>query len=659
MFDVSIEGIQTLGLLIPALPLAGAISCALLGCFHFGKWAPVAAGSGVLGGFMTALAVALSVSHAHEPITGTYGTWFSIGNDAVGWEFRIDALAGAMTAMVTFISLWIVIFSAGYMHDDPGEGRYFALVSLFVAAMAVLILAGNLFVLFLGWEGVGVCSYLLVGYWYAKPEAAAAARKAFLVTRLGDIALLGAMILLGCHLGTLNLAYEKVFSSPLDPQVVFFSLVLLLIGAVGKSAQFPLHVWLPDAMEGPTPVSALIHAATMVTAGVYLLARFFPGMTGTSMDVPRLEAVASVQDIAGGLGAATAFLAAVMAVGQWDLKRVLAYSTLSQLGYMFMALAVSGDVRDEHTPLEVSSMAAFAAIFHLLTHAFFKALLFLSSGSVMHAMGHVIDMRKFSGLAKILPITHGCFLIGALALAGVPPLSGFFSKDEILIVLYEGGHSDSQRSAYFSILFWIALFTAFLTAYYTFRAYFLTFQGQLKIPREAGDHAHESPAVMTVPLVVLAACALLVGLLLGPTGSLHHFLEGTANWKLHESTFQISQPMILGTVAALTGIGLAWLLFSRRDRLSKPLGALETAAEARLYIDDIYLAVFVRPLATAGRAMGWFDRDLFQPLVELLATIPRMIGGRFRSVQNGLIQFYALAMALGLIVILAMFTVAR
>jgi len=250
-------------------------------------------------------------------------------------------------------------------------------------------------------------------------------------------------------------------------------------------------------------------------------------------------------------------------------------------------------------------------------------------------------------------------MAGWLAISGFPLLSGFFSKDEIPAVLHEGGHSGTPRSTYFLILFWIALVTAFLTAYYTFRAYFLTFQGQLKLPREAGDHAHESPPVMTVPLVVLAACAIFVGLLLGPTGSLHHFLEGTANWKLHESSFQISQPMILGTVAAIVGIVLAWVLFSRRDRLSKPLGSLETVAEARLYIDDIYLVAFVKPLATAGRAMCWFDRELFQPLVELLATIPRMIGGRFRSVQNGLIQFYALAMALGLIVILAMFTVAR
>lgn len=659
MFELSAEALGSLALCVPALPILGAVACLVMAMFKAPGLAPIAAGSGVLGGLVASTGLLLATGHFNGPVPVSYGTWFPIGGDSIQWEFRIDALSAAMVAMVTFISFWIVVFSTGYMHGDPGESRYFALVSLFVGAMVILILANNLVLLFLGWEGVGVCSYLLVGFWFQKPEAAAAARKAFLVTRLGDIALLGAMILLGCQLGSLSLRYDQVFNGQLDAGSVYFVLLLLLIGAVGKSAQFPLHVWLPDAMEGPTPVSALIHAATMVTAGVYLLARFFPGMTGTGLDPVRLDAVASVQDLAGGLGAITALAAAIMAVGQWDLKRVLAYSTLSQLGYMFMALGVSGATTGEHLPSEVVSMAAFAAIFHLLTHAFFKALLFLSAGSVMHAMGHIIDMGKFSGLAKLLPVTHACFLVGALALAGVPPLSGFFSKDEILLVLHDGGHSEGPRAAYFQLLFWIALATAFLTAYYTFRAYFLTFHGELRIPREAGDHAHESPAVMTFPLCVLAVCAVFAGMLLGPTGILHHLLEGTANWHLHESHFELSMPMILGTVAAFTGIALAWALFGRTRANSSPLGVVERVASARLFIDDFYLITLVRPLAAIGMAVSWLDRELFQPMVEFAATIPRMIGGRFRSVQNGLVQFYALAMALGLIVILAMFTVAR
>lgn len=659
MFDLSVEAIGSLALCVPALPVLGAVACALLGAFGRSSWTPLAAIAGVAGGLGAAIGLLAGTGHGTEPVTVSFGTWFPIGVDLVQWEFRIDGLSTAMSAMVTFISLWIVVFSSGYMHGDPGESRYFALVSLFVGAMAILVLANNLVFLFLGWEGVGVCSYLLVGYWYRKPEAAAAARKAFLVTRLGDIALLGAMILLGCHLGSLSLTYAQIFTGPLDAGTVYFALLLLLIGAVGKSAQFPLHVWLPDAMEGPTPVSALIHAATMVTAGVYLLARFFPGMTGVAPDPARLDAVASIQDLAGGLGAVTALSAAVMAVGQWDLKRVLAYSTLSQLGYMFMALGVSGPARGEHLPLEVASMAAFAAIFHLLTHAFFKALLFLSAGSVMHAMGNVIDMSRFSGLARLLPATHGCFIVGALALSGVPPLSGFFSKDEILLVLHQAGQAGGPRAGYFQALYWVAIFTALLTAYYTFRAYFLTFHGDLKVPREAGGHAHESPPVMTIPLVILAVCAVGAGIVLGPTGWLHQRLEGAGEWHLHESHFEVSLPMVTGTVAAFAGIGLAWIMFGRAGRAKAPLGIIEEAASARLYVDDLYLAALVRPLASLGQAVAWLDRELFQPLVELAAAIPRMVGGRFRSVQNGLVQFYALAMALGLVVILAMFTLAR
>ncbi|MCY2947393.1 MAG: NADH-quinone oxidoreductase subunit L [Planctomycetota bacterium] len=661
MFELSSEVLSGLALCVPVLPLIAAVVSAVLGSTR-PSLAPLVASVGVLGAFAASLLLLLATAgHGGAAHTFHYGTWFTIGHHSIDWEIRLDALATAMVCMVTFISFWIVIFSQGYMDGDPGSARFFSLVSLFVGAMAILVLANSLVVMFLGWEGVGVCSYLLVGFWFRKPEAAAAARKAFLVTRLGDVALLGALLLLACQPGSRALTFDAVFSAHLDAGIVYFVLLLLLIGAVGKSAQFPLHVWLPDAMEGPTPVSALIHAATMVTAGVYLLARFFPGMTGDSVDLSRLDAIASVQDLAGGLGAITALSAAIMAMGQSDLKRVLAYSTLSQLGYMFMVLGVSGEPRGEHLPQEVIGVAAFASIFHLLTHAFFKALLFLSAGSVMHAMGHIIDMNRFGGLRRLMPITHASFLVGALALAGFPPLSGFFSKDEILLELWNGSLTGGPRSAFFAILFSVGLITAGLTAYYIFRAYFKTFHGEEKIPHEAGHHAHESPRSMTVPLMVLAVCSVVVGLAVGPTGILHHYLSHTSHWHLHESAFSINIPMILGVLAAFTGVAVAWMLHKAAASTAKKrsMGFLETLADNRLYIDGLYLATLVRPLAALGSVVGWLDRELISPLIELGATVPRMVGGRFRSAQNGLLQFYALAMALGLIVILAMFTVAR
>ena len=302
MFELSSEVLSGLALCVPVLPLIAAVVSAVLGSTR-PSLAPLVASVGVLGAFAASLLLLLATAgHGSAAHIFHYGTWFTIGHHSIDWEIRLDALATAMVCMVTFISFWIVIFSQGYMDGDPGSARFFSLVSLFVGAMAILVLANSLVVMFLGWEGVGVCSYLLVGFWFRKPEAAAAARKAFLVTRLGDVALLGALLLLACQPGSRALTFDAVFSAHLDAGIVYFVLLLLLIGAVGKSAQFPLHVWLPDAMEGPTPVSALIHAATMVTAGVYLLARFFPGMTGDSVDLSRLDAIASVQDVAGGLG---------------------------------------------------------------------------------------------------------------------------------------------------------------------------------------------------------------------------------------------------------------------------------------------------------------------------------------------------------------------
>src|SRR5262249_20021305 len=430
-------------------------------------------------------------------------TWFRAGDVDVRFLLRADPLTALMLVMITFIGSLIAIFSIGYMHGDEGYPRFFGEISLFIFSMAGLVLADNFVLLYAFWEGVGLCSYLLIGFWFTRPSAADAARKAFLVTRLGDVGLLLGILLLWVLCGRASpngysLDFDALFGNArrMDPSLLTAACLLLFCRAEGKSAQLPVRVWPPDAMEGPTPVSALIHAATMVTAGVYLVARC----------TPLFMLAPSAQIVVACIGGFTALLAALIALTQNDLKRVLAYSTISQLGYMFLALG---------------SGAVVAAIFHLYTHAFFKALLFLAAGSVMHAMGNVIDMRRFGGLRHLMKWTHATFLCGAAALAGVPLLSGFWSKEEIL-----GGalHHHEAYHRIYVILFVIGLLTAGLTAFYTFRAYFLTFWGEERIPPEAGHHAHESPHVMTVPLVILAVGAVFAGIVVEPFNHwLSHF----------------------------------------------------------------------------------------------------------------------------------------
>ncbi|RPI76703.1 MAG: NADH-quinone oxidoreductase subunit L, partial [Planctomycetaceae bacterium] len=460
---------------------------------------------------------------------------------------RADALSATMLAMLTFVATLVVVYASGYMHGDRSYWRFFAIVALFVFSMIMLVLAANFLQLFVFWEAVGLCSYLLIGFWYEKPEAAAAGMKAFVVNRIGDFGFAVGVFLIWTTFGTLDFSgtlfdAEAIHTQWLkNPYLITTICLCLFTGAIGKSAQFPLHVWLPDAMEGPTPVSALIHAATMVTAGVYLVARCTP-LFHLSPDAQAFVAI---------IGGITALLAALIALTQNDLKRVLAYSTVSQLGFMFLGLGTG------------SLVGIGGAMFHLVTHAFFKALLFLGAGSVMHAMGGVIDMREFRGLRKLMPQTHTTFLVGALALAGLPPLSGFWSKDTILGAVYEqayhagvhgepatagdqpapadaspeehGGPSAAgqqtmfgfERQSLFAVLYWVGTLTAFLTAFYTFRAFFLTFYGGAeRVPRAAGSHAHESPPEMCNPLWILAVGAALLGLLLGHlTGVFDGFLS--------------------------------------------------------------------------------------------------------------------------------------
>lgn len=632
-----------------ALPLAAAVLTALMSATSLWRLAHLPA----IGSFAAAAVLALV---ALVQVAGAEGvpsfrsvpvTWFDAGHFAATFVIHIDPLSVVMLATVTFVATWIAVFSAGYMRGDAGYARFFALMSLFVFSMSLLVLANNFMLLVAGWEGVGLCSYLLVGYYYARPSAAAAARKAFLVTRLGDVGMILGIFYLwqigGYHTNLTNL-FQYIADRPETHPHMTAACLLLFCGAVGKSAQLPLYVWLPDAMEGPTPVSALIHAATMVTAGVYLLARCAPLFVLS----PTAQLVVTL------VGGLTALLAAFIAVAQTDLKRVLAYSTVSQLGFMFMALGCGGPV--------APNLAVAAAIFHLFTHAFFKALLFLASGSVMHAMGDVIDVRKFSGLRRLMPVTHLTFLCGAAALAGLPLLSGFWSKDAILDSLYMAVEAGRPNAGVYWFVLAIALLTAVLTAFYTFRAYFLTFWGEERVPPEAGDHAHESPWVMLGPLVVLAVGAVLAGVAVEPIN--HAFSEFLSQSPTVTLANQLTDytgdvhahisPTVaaVGTLAALAGLGLAWWAYrDGKETVPAVLAGVYRLSREKLYVDEVYDAVLVKPaglLATAGRQ---FDAFL-DALARLVSFLPRFLGAALRPLQNGLVQFYALGMVLGLAVFL-------
>ncbi len=457
------------------------------------------------------------------------------------------------------------------------------------------------------------------------------------MNRIGDFGFLLGIFTIWKTFGSLDFAdvlNERAIAA-VSPETVTLICLLLFLGAMGKSAQFPLHVWLPDAMEGPTPVSALIHAATMVTAGVYMVARCMPlYMQSTTAPL-----------VVSGIGAATALIAALIALTQYDLKRVLAYSTVSQLGYMFMALG-AGAADPE------SGRLATAAMFHLFTHAYFKALLFLAAGSVMHAMGDVIDMRRFGGLHKALPITHWTFLCGAMALAGVPLLSGFWSKDDILALLSSASHGE-EYAAYFYAIFLVAAFTALLTAFYTFRAYFMTFWGPERFPDQV-HHPHEAPPVMAWPLRILAVCALLVGICIGPTGWFAHYLypvHGVESVESHGFHWGI---MITSGVIAIAGIALAWLMYVRSPQLSEQAaaatGPLYHASYRKLYFDELFVAILVAPLRGLAWLSYWFDRRVIDPLVDIVGMIPRLVSWLPLAFHNGVVPAYALVMWTGLIV---------
>ena len=608
--------------LIPVLPLLGSVLTAALGPKLLRGQAHVLVVLASVGSAVVALLLLgqLRGQEADQIVKQGYD-WITAGDFSVHIRLHIDRLTGLMLAFVTGVGALIVIYSRGYMKGDRGYWRFFSYLGLFLFSMTMLVLAGNFLLLYVFWEAVGLCSYLLIGFWYEKPSAAAAAKKAFLVNRVGDFGFGLGVMLIFLQFGSLD--YTTVFhnftSAPAHIQT--WITALLFVGCVGKSAQFPLYVWLPDAMEGPSPVSALIHAATMVTAGVYLVARCFEMFAAT----PVTLAIVAV------VGAFTAIFAATMALCQFDLKRVLAYSTVSQLGYMFLGLGVA---------------APTAAIFHVFTHAFFKALLFLAAGSVMHAMGNIIDMRQFGGLRRIMPWTFWTFLVGSLALAGVPFLSGFFSKDAILAAALNSPHHWH---------FWlgvVGLLAALLTAFYTFRMFFVTFHGPLKTPEHA--HDHDSPAVMIVPLVLLAVGAIVAGYL-----PVEKFLAGEHSHAIQEhESLSHTKLMVISGAVALAGILLAAVMYLGGRQLPQKLAAASGWVYELIYnrywVDQIYDALIVRPLRTAGQLFYNFDRYVVDWVLWLITAVPQLMGSVVRSTQQGQLQGYAVGMVAGLVLLIIM-----
>ncbi len=628
--------------LIPFFPLAGFIINGLLGRKMDEKAVGVIGAGAVLASFVAAVLAfseLLGLSPESRVMTQTLYNWIATGNFSVDIAFRLDALSITMVMVVTGVGFLIHVYSIGYMHGERGFARFFAFLNLFTFAMLLLVMGGNFLIMFVGWEGVGLCSYLLIGFYYDRVfdettglTCAGAGTKAFIVNRIGDFGFLLGIFLIYATFGSLDFAtvFTAAPTANVSPEIFTAIALLLFVGATGKSAQIPLYVWLPDAMAGPTPVSALIHAATMVTAGVYMVAR----CNAIYLQAPfAMEVVAIV-------GLATAVFAATMALTATDIKKVLAYSTVSQLGYMFLACGVG----------------AFAAgIFHLVTHAFFKALLFLGAGSVMHALSGETQLPKMGGLKKHTPTTFWTFLVGGLAIAGVPGLSGFFSKDEILWKTFLNS----------PVLYVIALAAAGLTAFYIFRMIYLAFYGAPRMDATVMHHLHESPRVMTVPLVVLAVLSIAGGYIgiphlnqfdafLAPV-----FAHGHAMAEAHQEGLGLELGlMALSVAVALAGIYLAYQFYLAKagaaDRLATRLRGLYNLLVHKYYVDEIYEALFVRSLNWLSENFFWkiFDVKLIDGVVNGTAKLFGGIASVFRRWQTGIVQNYAVTFVLGLIIIL-------
>ncbi|MES1255123.1 MAG: NADH-quinone oxidoreductase subunit L [Acidobacteriota bacterium] len=643
-------------LLIPLLPFVGFLVNAGLGRRISKAAAGAVACAAMIGAFAVSLAAVLrlvALAPESRAFAQTVFTWINSGDFTVAFGLRLDPLSAVMILVVSGIGSLIHIYSTAYMHEerDAEFARYFSYLNLFAAFMLVLVLGANFLVMFVGWEGVGLCSYLLIGFWYEKKSASDAGKKAFIVNRIGDFGFVLGVLLLFVRFGTVDFQEVARAVAPLGPEAAFGTIsiitLLLFVGATGKSAQIPLYVWLPDAMEGPTPVSALIHAATMVTAGVYMIGR----NAVLFSHAPQTLAIVAV------VGAATALMAGTIGLVQNDIKRVLAYSTVSQLGYMFLAMGVG---------------AFGAGIFHLYTHAFFKALLFLGSGAVIHALSGEQDLRKMGGLRTELPITYWTFLIGSLAIAGVPGLAGFFSKDEILFHTYASGHT---------VLWGVGLLTSLLTAVYMFRLVFLAFHGARRAPTDGVAHAahdaagstagthvvhlphlHDAPPAMAFALIVLAIGSIVAGYA-SLSGRFETFLEPSFALPSAEAVADGGASLELtlmgvSTAVAVLGIGLAMFFFLKvrtaADRVAGQFGPLHRLLEHKYYVDEIYDGAIVQPIHLISEHALWkgVDAGLIDGSVNGVGVMVRGSGEMLRRLQTGSVRAYAASLLLGVVLVL-------
>jgi NADH-quinone oxidoreductase subunit L len=625
---------KTIVALIPLLPLVGFIVTLLFGK-RFGKQAHLIPTALVTGS--AALCVAAFVwvlRHDHALFLFRPFGWITAGSFHVDWGFQVDGLTAIMLLVVGLIGMLVHYYSIGYMHGDGGYYRFFAYLNLFMFAMFVLVLADNYLLMFLGWEGVGLCSYLLIAFWFRKKTASQAGKKAFLVNRVGDFGFMLGMFLIFVTTGTLQFTgvFERADAGDIGATTLVWICLLLFLGAVGKSAQFPLHVWLPDAMEGPTPVSALIHAATMVNAGVYMVARSYPLFLNAEVAMLVVMVV----------GTFTAVYAAYIALTQNDIKRIIAYSTISSLGFMFMALGAGAWV---------------AGIFYLFVHGFFKGLLFLCSGSVIHAMSGEQDIRRMGGLRRKLPITFWTMMVASLAMVGVLPFAGFWAKDEILA-------ADFHQ---FYPVWLVGIVTAFLTAIFMFRLMFLTFWGESRADAQKQAHVHESPAVMTVPLMLLAVPSALLGLVVGwpPEGGwIHRFLEPVFFELEHVEFSWIGTGgllMLISLAVVLAGIGVAHRLYLEQsdlaERLAKRLPSAYRASQGRMYMDEVFEAFPIRATVSFAQWL-WavVDVRIIDGTVNRMARLWEGFGERLRPLQTGRVESYALSIFVGMLVLVVVFT---
>ena len=625
------SNILELAWLIPLLPLVGFIINGL-GRKVLSKGLVSFAGCGViLAAFVLSVMAFIQVKSTGIPFNAKYFDFINIASFNLGFEFKIDQLSALFLLIITGVGFLIHVYSTAYMHEEDNKdfARYFAYLNLFVFSMLLLVLGGNFVIMFIGWEGVGLCSYLLIGYWFKNTAYTSAANKAFIMNRIGDLGFLLAVFWFIQVVGSVN--FDVVFSAAsLDklknsPGAVTGITLLLFVGATGKSAQIPLYTWLPDAMAGPTPVSALIHAATMVTAGIYMIAR-----SSVLFNEAHLT-----QTIITFVGLATALLAASIAIKQNDIKKVLAYSTVSQLGFMFIALGTGNYV---------------AAVFHVLTHAFFKALMFLGSGSVIHAMGGEQDITRMGGLHKHMKITSITFLIGCLAISGIPGLSGFFSKDEILAGAF-------AAHGYGPVLYGITLFAALLTAFYMFRLYFITFTGKFRGTHEQEHHLHESPSAMTIPLIVLAILSV-VGGYVGVPEALggHHELgawlspvvRSTVHHLDHDTEYIL---MGLSTVLVIISIFIAWSKYKNYKEEGEATG-FGKVLQNKWYVDELYQAIIVKPLMSLSAFFNnVVEKKGIDGFVNGVGKAVQYSSRQLRLLQSGQVGLYVLLMVIGMLVL--------